>query len=620
MRAIRLVAIVLGALLALLLGVLAFVIATFDGARLKTELAGMVLEKTGRTLRIDSDLALSFWPDLGIRVGKASLSESHGDTEFAAIDGARVSVAVLPLFSKRIVVNAVELNGARATLVKHKDGALNIDDLTSKKAPPDEKRAGAAAAAAPVRIDIASIKIADARVIWRDEATSRTTTLSGFYFSTGRIVGDTARQAYEVDGLSLGMRGESGADSIELKLNVPKLALADDEARTFRADSIEGSLGLASPRMPMKSLRLPLKGQLQAELARQTARGSLSTRFDDSNIALKFEAARFSPLTLGFDLDVDQLNVDKYLPPAKAGKKTETGAETGGKASESRIDLSALRSLNGIHGSARIGRLQVSNVKASDMKLQVRAADGRLDVAPHSMKLYDGTLAGALSLDADGNAVALRENLSGVSINPLLRDLADKDLIEGHGDVRFDISTRGDTVAAMKKALGGTVSLALRDGALMGINLAQSFRELKAVFSSKQDAVQQAKATDKTDFTEMTASFRISGGVARNDDLLAKSPFLRLGGAGDIDIAGGTMDYLAKASVVDTSGGQGGKELDHLRGVTVPVRVTGPFDKLSYKLEFGAIAEGALKAKVEEKKQELKQRAKEELIRGLFGK
>ncbi|HZV53880.1 MAG TPA: AsmA-like C-terminal region-containing protein, partial [Rhodocyclaceae bacterium] len=170
------------------------------------------------------------------------------------------------------------------------------------------------------------------------------------------------------------------------------------------------------------------------------------------------------------------------------------------------------------------------------------------------------------------------------------------------------------------KALGGTAALALRDGALKGINLAQSFREAKALLSNKQDAVQQAKVTDKTDFSEMAASFRIANGVAHNDDLSAKSPFLRLGGSGDIDIGNGRLDYLAKASVVGTSGGQGAKDLEHLQGLTVPVRASGPFDHLAYKIEYAALAEGAVKAKVEEKKQELKQKAKDELLKGLFGK
>jgi AsmA protein len=102
-----------------------------------------------------------------------------------------------------------------------------------------------------------------------------------------------------------------------------------------------------------------------------------------------------------------------------------------------------------------------------------------------------------------------------------------------------------------------------------------------------------------------------------------KSPFLRLSGAGDIDIGGGQMNYVAKASVVGTSAGQGGKETDQLKGVTVPVRVSGPFDNLAYKIEFGSLVSDVAKAKVEAKKEEVKAKVEDKArdkLKGLFGK
>jgi AsmA protein len=378
----------------------------------------------------------------------------------------------------------------------------------------------------------------------------------------------------------------------------------------------------------MKSLSLPLDGQLSAELAKEAAKGMLKTRLDDSNIALKFELAGFSPPTVGFDLAIDRLDVDKYLPPEKKaaakGEAKAPDAAASSPAKEEKLDLSALKAFDA-HGAVKIGQLQARNLKMAEVKTRVALADGKLELAPHSMNLDGGTLAGALSLNASGNAVALRENLAGISINPLLKDLADQDMLEGHGDVQLDVTSRGSTVTAMKEALAGKAAVMLKDGALKGINLAQSFRELKAAVSRKEDAVQKAKETDKTDFTELTASFQIKDGVARNDDLSAKTPFLRLGGAGDIDIGRSRLDYLLKATVVETSGGQDGKDLESLRGVTVPVRASGPFDQLSYQIEFGKVAlEGAAKAKLDEKKKELredlKKKAREELLKGLLGK
>ncbi len=378
----------------------------------------------------------------------------------------------------------------------------------------------------------------------------------------------------------------------------------------------------------MKQVKLPLAGHARANWGKQTADGALNTQFDESKIAAKFSLAKFAPPDIGFDVDIDKLNVNKYFPPAKKGagegKVGAGGTAAKGAAAEEKIDLSALKSLN-LHGTVKVGALTVQNVKASNVRLNINAAGGKLDVAPHSMNLYDGTLSGALSVNANGNSVALKQNLAGVNINPLLKDVLERDVLEGRGSVNLDITTRGDTVTAMKKALAGNASIALRDGAIKGIDLAKSFRELKAKFSNRQDVVQAAKATDKTDFTELTGSFRIANGVAHNDDLAAKSPFLRLGGAGDIDIGNSRLDYLAKATVVNTSGGQGAKDLEYLKGVTVPVRLTGPFDTVSYKLELASLVQEAAKAKIEEKKQEIQKKATDKIqeqvqdkLKGLF--
>jgi AsmA protein len=376
-----------------------------------------------------------------------------------------------------------------------------------------------------------------------------------------------------------------------LKGSLATALSANLEKQTVELPAFSGEVNVAHPQMPMKSVKLPLSGGLRADIDGQTAVLHANTQFDESKIAAKANLTRFSPLALVFDLEIDRLNVDKYLPPKGADEKE--------KAPDKPFDFSALKGLNA-SGTVKIGQLQVSNVKVGNVRLEVKAANGKLDVAPLSANLYDGSLTGALSVNANNNQVVLRQSLANVNINPLMKDALDRDVLEGRGNVALDVTTAGTTVTAMKKGLGGTASVALRDGAIKGINLAKTFRETKAVFSGRQNAVQQAKQTEKTDFSELTASFRIANGVARNDDLSMKSPFIRLGGAGDINVGEDRMDYLARASVVNTSGGQGGKELDHLKGLTVPVRVSGPFDKLAYNIDFGNLAVEAAKAKVEE--------------------
>lgn len=121
----------------------------------------------------------------------------------------------------------------------------------------------------------------------------------------------------------------------------------------------------------------------------------------------------------------------------------------------------------------------------------------------------------------------------------------------------------------------------------------------------------------------MKASFKVTQSVAHNDDLLMKSPLLRLSGVGDIDIGNDSINYLARATLAKTLEGQGGS--DQVGGLTVPVRLSGPFTNLKYKLEFESMVSEATKQKIEAKKDEIKAEIKTEIqnklkskLKGLF--
>jgi AsmA protein len=262
------------------------------------------------------------------------------------------------------------------------------------------------------------------------------------------------------------------------------------------------------------------------------------------------------------------------------------------------VDLSALKGLNA-NGRLQVGALQANGLKLANVKAEVRAANGRLDIAPHSANLYEGSMNGALSAQADGRVV-VKETLTGVAVGPLLRDFAQKDTLEGKGTVALDVNAAGKTVNTMKKSLAGTARVQLKDGAIKGINLAEVFRKAKTALGS-QDAKAQAREAQQTDFSEMTASFTIKNGVAHNEDLDVKSPLFRISGKGDIDIGNSSLDYVTNATVVATTKGQEGTDLEQLSGLTVPVRLSGPFDALKYHVDYAGAASQFAKSKAGER-------------------
>jgi AsmA protein len=348
-------------------------------------------------------------------------------------------------------------------------------------------------------------------------------------------------------------------------------------------------------------LELALSGDVHADVAKESVSAELTAKFDETTIKGKAAMAKFDAPHYTFDIEVDKLNLDRYLVASPKGKPAP-GANAKVDV-DVPVDLSGLKGLRA-DGKLSVGALQVQGLKLAELKTQLRAADGRADLEPHSAKLYEGTLQGALSLNSSGNRVALKETLANVAIGPLVKDLMGRDALEGRGNVTLDVTAAGATVNAMKKALGGTARIALRDGAVKGFNLTEALRKTKAALGSKSAQQQAADPSQRTDFSEMTASFVIKNGVAHNDDLDVKAPLVRLGGAGDIDIGGSQLNYVAKATVVATAKGQGGADLDHLAGLTVPVKLTGPFDAPKYEIDYRALASDAAVEKTKEKVQQ----------------
>jgi AsmA protein len=401
--------------------------------------------------------------------------------------------------------------------------------------------------------------------------------------------------------LTIDLAADQGPQKISAHLTSPlQLGVA---VPSVELGNIAGEINLAAPALPQKTLKVDVDGSLRFDAKGQDVSGKLGARFDDTTASTRFGVQGFSAPRIRVDVDLDQINLDRYLPPpaadaAPAGAPAKPPAP--GAAEDARIDLTGLKPLN-LTGELRIGALQVHKLKGTKIKAGIHAADGRLDLAPLAADLYEGALDGTAQVDANSNHVGVNAALKGISIGPLLQDLLGKELLDGHGEVKLNVATEGPTAGAMRRALGGTASLALRDGAVHGINIAQKLRDLKATFSAQPASRQAADTDQKTDFSELSASFNIKNGIASNNDLLGKSPLLRLAGDGTIDIGAGALDYTVKATVVGTLAGQGGGALGNLKGVTVPVHLTGPFSEVSYQLDWGSIATQAVKNQAADK-------------------
>ena len=575
----------LGALVVLVIAAAAVFALTFDPNKYKGQIEAAVKEKTGRTLKLAGNLEVAFWPSLGAKVAGVTLSERQPERQFLSLDSAHASVALIPLLRGEVIVDRVRLSGLKAQIIKGKDGRFNFQDLmepqAGKPAAKAEGKKPAAEGGAPVKFDVAGLSVERAALVYQDLATGQEISISDLKLDTGRI-----------------------AENAQGKL---------DFSATARRKA------------PPLEVKVALNGNYA--LKPEAVALDFSGRLDESNLKGKAVLARAEKTPHQFDVDIDKLNLDRYLAssekkkPEAAAKKEEPAKPA--KEADAPVDLSGLKGLNA-KGRLAIGALQVQGLKLANLKTELNAADGRAQVGPHSANLYEGSLAGTATLDGNANRVGLKETLSNVAVGPLLRDVAQQDRLEGRGNVALDVTAAGKTVNAMKSALAGSAKLNLRDGAIKGVDIGALLQKARSALGNQTEA---ADSKQKTDFSEMSASFAIKNGVAHNEDLEVKAPLFRIGGAGDIDIGKSSINYVAKASVVATTKGQGGRELDQLAGLTVPVKLTGPLDAMKYEVDYKAVAGDLAKSKVGERAKEAIDKNKEKVeekvrdrLKGLIGR
>ena len=570
------------------LGAAAMVI---DGQFVKSRLERMMKEKN-RTLAIEGVPALRLFPVAGIALGKTTLSEAGSNKAFVTLGAAEVAVRVMPLLSGEVAIETLKVSGLTLNVVRRKDGSMNFADLAGGGT---EKEGGAARRPA---LRVAEVDVEKVHIAYRDEATGQELNVGELSLKTGRLDGQTPgdlalqlrvtgkrpevdlraqaagalsfnlrRDEFAFDKFVAQLKGRFDLDTIAAEFSAPKLQVSSGRVS---GSEVKGSLQLRGSR----SLDLAYV----ASFSGPPLAVDLTAKLDESNIKAKIALADLEPLKASFDATIDRLSVDRYLPPER--KEARAGE---------RIDLSALKGKT-VTGKLAIGSLIVKRARLENLKAEIKLAGGKLEVSPYTANLYGGTLAGELSVDADGNKVQAKETAQNVALGALLRDVAQKDVLEGRGSVTADVHTAGATPAAMRKALAGTARVQMKEGAIKGINLAESARNAKAALGGK---AAKPDASQKTDFSEAGASFNIKNGVAHNDDLKVQSPFLRIGGAGNLDIGNNGIDYLAKATLAATSKGQGGRDVSNVTGVTVPVKLYGALDNPSWSVDYSALLGGA---------------------------
>jgi len=401
-------------------------------------------------------------------------------------------------------------------------------------------------------------------------------------------------------GLDLDLKGggELTVDSAISKVTLNKLTLDS----TFKGDTLPQS---------------PMKVDMLSDLSFDLNKSHLSfvlEKLQANAIALdgKADVTLSEIPKVRFSLHSPNIDLDEFLglgnttetastaPSGSAGGSTSNSGSSA-PAKEVEPDLSALKTLD-VKGDIAIDKFKANNAKMQNVKTAFSVNRGIAELTSFTSNLYQGSISATAKLDARKTPATYtaKKKIRGVKVQPLLVDVANNDMLEGTGNIDVNVKGKSLTPTGIKKNLVGTIVINFEDGAVNGINVAQLIRENYAKI--KGEKVESTNEAQKTDFSAMKATLKVDKGWVSTNDLSAQSPLLRVTGQGKANFINETVDFLVRTSIVGSLEGQGGKNIDDLKDVTIPIKVTGQWADPKFALVFDDV---------------LKQKAQKEIDRGV---
>lgn len=304
-----------------------------------------------------------------------------------------------------------------------------------------------------------------------------------------------------------------------------------------------------------------------------------------------FEKAADSTSFLA-NLNIQELDLNAYLPPSKKAEEEETQPSTpsdGGQAqegwSEEPFDLAGLRALNG-KVDIVTGPIKYLDLTIDGGQANLVVENGVATVKVTDLNLAGGTIGADIKLDGSGDAADLtyQASIAGIAAKPFLATFAGVDWLSGTANFEAKGTGQGRNQKELVGTLNGDGMIQFLNGAIEGINLAETIRSAKTLGVGESA---EGGEVPKTDFTELGGTYTITNGLLNNPDFKMLAPLVRVSGAGDVMMPPKTVDYGVEAKLVASLEGQGGD--DALAGLPIPIRLTGPWSKVDYEIDWETV-------------------------------
>lgn len=581
------------------------------------------------------DVRLTIWPRLGARiVGFMVMDDPHFSADpFATLTTLEVGVKLMPLLSGHIVVEELTLRDPVITVIKNRQGELNVSTIGSKGPAPPEAPApetpaqpsgGPLQALALLAVD--RLSLTGGKLTYQDLSQTKPTeyVVKDLEFLLQSVhLGEipTLHLAAKVLPFNLPVKldGSFGplVETLDLQqfhfdLGMGQIAL------TFTGRAVGGQLDARLSSPLMSSTDLPMALPLTKPVQVKDLRATVKTTYPLKEGLPPLELAEVQDLNLAVVMGNSIVQVQGSI----------LGGHANLTASSPRINTADLPLALPLKKPVEImDLLATAELKGQEARL----SNLSFQLFNGLAKAQAGTMLGSGAQPFNGKVT-----IQGLQLGPTLEALGtDKVSASGTAAAAFDIRGQGFSTQDLTSTLAGTGRVAVRDGKIQGINVVREVATLLNVVGISPDNV------NATLFSTIETDLAVQSGIITVQRFLMDSHDFQATGGGkagfdhslnlqlNLNLSQALSQKLVSSVPVVKAVLKEGR-------LSLPLKITGTLEAPAYQLDSKVLTgkvqeqvEEKVKKKVEEaieglrqgttKPEDLKQQGKE-LFKDLFGR
>lgn len=539
----RIVLILLAIPLVVVLAAALLVSVLLDEAKILEIASSTLKQETGATLSVGGESELSFFPTIGVRLGDVAVTLPEAEEPDVTARYLNIGVALMPLLTGSIAMEALELDGLRVTVNQQPapekpdaeqltDAQLDAFYAERRKQLEAQGKAAGAAVAAPLALNVQRLSITDSRVDLVDVATGKRT--------------EVQLLNLEANGLNL--------DGDEIPLTAQLRFLADAEQEPVDI-SIEGNLTVdaEAAELKLREFTVNARGATpdvvtlvadgKVDMQRQVADLDIALSTGDTKAEGKVRYASFESPQIDADLHMNLLDPALLILAGPEAASSAADAPTTDSASgDDPLPLDALRLID-TRAELKVDMARFDGHELTDLKISLRAVEGVIELKELSGDLHGGDIDMTATFNAKHNTAKLKTQggIKDLNLAKALAASGSGDLMAGEADLTFELQSSGATSNELIAGLLGPIRLTTEEAELKAVSVQKLVCRAVALVN-QESLTKELPATSK--FNDLSANIVLAGGKARLAPFSANLNDVALTGGGELELL--SQDFSAE--------------------------------------------------------------------------